>query len=197
MCVFLYNRVEFVASSVAGPPYYLRDSPRLSKSSAFFRKTLQPLIFIIGGFIPWSYTFKSRVIPCRLIQPFFISIRLRVKVLMIFDFNHNFSLLECFFWQFLRSFTNYLRFKLLSVAVCGGFLLAQLLSVAICWSFRREFLLALLLFVIVCCNCCVGCVFLQWFSCGNIVLLQSLYREPLFKLLLVCIDWVWFWLTLF
>ena len=56
---------------------------------------------------------------------------------VIFSISTSFSVvLECFFCQFLSTFTNYLHFsyvKLLFLAFYGEFRLALLVSVAICW----------------------------------------------------------------
>ena len=55
---------------------------------------------------------------------------------VIFSISTSFSVLECFFCQFLSTFTNYLHFsyvKLLFLAFCGEFRVALLVSVAICW----------------------------------------------------------------
>ena len=64
---------------------------------------------------------------------------------VIFSISTSFSVLECFFCQFLSTFTNYLHFsyvKLLFLAFCGEFRVALLVSVAIFVAYLCEFLLA-------------------------------------------------------
>lgn len=76
---------------------------------------------------------------------------------VIFSISTSFSVLECFFCQFLSTFTNYLHFsyvKLLFLAFCGEFRVALLVSVAIFVAYLCEFLLA---FAVCACGiCCSG-----------------------------------------